>query len=31
MAVYTALGVTLSLGGALVSWNLLEKHCLKLK
>lgn len=28
---YTAAGTLLSLGGALVTWHLLEKHCLKLK
>jgi peptidoglycan/LPS O-acetylase OafA/YrhL len=29
--VYCALGILLSLAAALVTWNLLEKHCLKLK
>jgi len=28
---YIAAGTLLSLGGALVTWHLLEKHCLKLK
>lgn len=28
---YTVLGTAMSLGGAWVSWHLLEKHCLKLK
>jgi peptidoglycan/LPS O-acetylase OafA/YrhL len=28
---YTALGILLSLAAALVTWNLMEKHCLKLK
>lgn len=31
MVAYTALGTLLSLAGALVTWHLLEKHCLKLK
>jgi peptidoglycan/LPS O-acetylase OafA/YrhL len=28
---YSALGILLSLAAAVVTWNLLEKHCLKLK
>lgn len=31
IAAYTVLGTGLSLGGAWITWQLLEKHCLKLK